>query len=219
MHYPSSGPSSNPQNLQHFAAHGGNVEAIEALVLRGGDLNARTSLKGSSPLHIAAGHAKTRAVQELLLRWGADETALDARGQTALDVAGQLKYVFDRGHKHEEQVELVRHMLANAPADKRWIRRRVVMVLVSREKTRMSRERDGREKSGVKKRGGEGGGHDVATVGCGAGNGGGTAEAGDQVAECAGGELTGRVLAFRDALVRLAGMDDEDIFRSVVSFL
>ena len=79
---------------------------------------ARTSLKGSSPLHIAAGHAGVCAVQELLLRWGADEAALDARGQSPWDVAGKLKYVFDRDHRHEEEVRMIRLMLANAPADR-----------------------------------------------------------------------------------------------------
>lgn len=179
------------------------MTAIEALVSLGGDLNARTSLKGSTPLHIAAGHAQVRAVQELLLRWGANEAALDARGQSASDVAGHLKYVFDRGHRHEEGVQVIRLMLANAPADRSWIRRRAVMMLVSRERSRILRERMHCGYAGGSKKRGAEGAHDDAPV----------------VSVVEVGELSAGMVAFRDAVVRLAGMDDEGIFRSVISFL
>lgn len=189
--------------------------------MRGGNLSARTSLKGSSPLHIAAGHVEARAVQELLLRWGADETALDARGQTPSDVAGHLKYVFDRGHRHEEEVEVIRTMLNTAPADRNWTRRRVMMMIVSREKSRISRER-GRLESGAKKRGAQGGDGSVSSLGVGeiycVGSIG--TNNGMEVGEHEGVEsLPREMAAVRDAVVRLAEMDDEGIFRSVVSFL
>lgn len=196
----------------HFAAHSGDLEAIEALVVRGGDLSARTSLKGSTPLHIAAGHCETRAVQELLVRWGGDETALDTRGLSASDVAGQLKNVFDRGARHEEDVQLIRAMLANAPADRNWIRRRFVVILVDRERARISRERScggGAKKRGQQQQQQQGG----------AGGGGG----GEASAMELGGELerdwSCGMKAFRHAVLQLAETDDECIFRSVVSFV
>lgn len=189
---------------------------IETLVVRGGDLAAKTSLKGSSPLHIAAGHAGVGAVQELLLRWGADEGALDARGQSPWDVAGKLKYVFDRDHRHEEEVRLIQQMLANAPADRNWNRRKGVMMLVNRQRSSAGRER-ARNDSAAKKRGaegpGEGGGggvHDLVA-------GGGTEKGGAFAKEGKG--LEGGMEAFREAVTRLADTDDAGIFRGIIGFI
>lgn len=191
---------------------------IEVLVARGGDLVARTSLKGSSPLHIAAGHARVCAVQELLLRWGADEAALDARGQSPWDVAGKLKYVFDRDHRHEEEVRMIRLMLANAPADRNWNRRRGVMMLVARERSRAGRVRS--DASVAKKRGAEGGGegggvgvHDLASSGRG------EAEPGRSEAKEGREGMFGGMEVFREAVVRLADTDDAGIFRGIIGFL
>ena len=224
--------------LQHFACHKGNVGAIEALVARGGDLKARTSLKGSTPLHIAAGFLNRAAVKDLLLRWGADEAALDARGQTPSDVAGQLRCVIDLGQQHQEATQLIRFMLANAPADRSWIRRRIVMMLVSRERTRLSQERmrrlskkrgsqvadsSTRERTRLsqermrrlsKKRGSQ-----VPNRGKGSGNSvgaGATDISGEHVTDS--GELSVGMTAFRDAVMRLAGMD-ESVFWRVMTFL
>ena len=128
-------------HTQHFAAHRGDPATLEVLVAGGGNVSARTALKRSTPLHIAAGHAEERAVQELLLRWGANEELLDGGGRSPSDVAGALKNVFDRGHRHAEQVERVKAMLANAPRDRRWIRRRAVVMLVFRLRREIGRER------------------------------------------------------------------------------
>ncbi|CAM9456085.1 unnamed protein product, partial [Hapterophycus canaliculatus] len=125
---------------QHFAALRGDPATIEALVTRGGDLSARTNKGHKSPLHIAAGHAQTLAVRELVLRWGADETQLDGRGRSASDIAGALTNVFDRRHRHAEEVERIRVMLANAPAERRWNRRRAVVIVVSRLRGKIARE-------------------------------------------------------------------------------
>ncbi|CAM9480758.1 unnamed protein product [Scytosiphon promiscuus] len=125
----------------HFAALRGDPATIEALVVRGGDLSARTNKGHKSPLHIAAGHAQTLAVRELVFRWGADETQLDGRGRSASDIAGALTNVFDRGHRHAEEVERIQVMLANAPAERRWNRRRAVVMVVSRLRGNIARER------------------------------------------------------------------------------
>lgn len=92
-----------------------------------------------------------------MLRWGADEAQLDGRGRSASDIAGALKNVFERGHRHAEKVKRIKVLLANAPRDRRWIRRRAVVMLVSRLRGEISRERSGRrsgETSAAKKRGG-----------------------------------------------------------------
>lgn len=194
--------------LQHFACRQGNVDVIEALIIRGGSLEARTSLKGSTPLHIAAGHLNQCAVKELLLRWGADETALDARGQTPSNVVGQLKH----DQRYDDRVQVIRFMLANAPADRSWMRRRIVLMLVCRERTRLSQERMFRF---PKKRGGqvaEGGVSTGKLIGAGSKDlGGGHAVDGT--------ELSVGMTAFRDAVTRLAGMDDQSVFWSVMNSL
>lgn len=229
---------------------------------RGGDVTARTTLKGKSPLHIAAGHAETRAVQELVLRWGADETQLDGRGRSASDIAGALKNVFDRGHRHAEQVERIKVVLASAPADRRWIRRRAVVMLVSRLRGEITRQRskqsekESNNSAGAKKRGGgtgatEGAAEAAPKAAAAAAAEAGAAEAGAvEVVELdkdalVGGEGNGNssleniagggaavtggerrasslpngMEPFRDAVIRLAGEDDEGVFRSVVGFL
>lgn len=183
------------------------MEVIEALIIRGGDLEARTSLKGSTPLHIAAGHLNQCAVKELLLRWGADETAPDARGQTPSEVVGQLKH----DQRYDEGVQVIRFMLANAPADRSWMRRRTVMMLVCRERTRLSQERMHRF---PKKRGG----HVTEGVNTGKLIGAGSKDVGGGHA-VDGTELSVGMTAFRDAVLRLAGMDDQSVFWSVMSFL
>ncbi|CAM9321672.1 unnamed protein product [Ectocarpus sp. 4 AP-2014] len=224
----------------HFAAHGGDPATIEALVTRGAELSARTTLKGKSPLHIAAGHAQTRAVQELVLRWGADETQLDGRGRSASDIVGVLKNVFDRGDGHAEEVERIKVMLANAPADRRWNRRRDVVMLVSRLRGKIARERSLQEtsssSSAVKKRGSGVDATEVAAAAVlldpavlvvgndGVGGRGADVEllAGESAAVTVGEQQASAPVGmetFRDAVTRLAGEDDIGVFRSVVSFL
>lgn len=243
---PSPPAHSKRHHKQHFAAHLGDPDTIETLVIRGGDLAARTALKGKSPLHIASGHAETRAVQDLLLRWGADETQLDGCGRSASDIAGALKNVFERGHRHAEKVARIKVLLANASRDRRWIRRRAVVMLVSRlrEEIAVARQLNSSraESKGGKKRGGgaAAGAAGVASDGAAAGEPAATraglvaataaaAEEGREALwdvirrNAASGEhqasLPQGMEALRDAIIRLGGEDDVGIFRSVVGFL
>lgn len=222
------------------------MATIETLATRGGDLTARTALKGKSPLHIAAGHAEAGAVQDLLLRWGADETQLDGRGRSASDIAGALKNVFERGHRHAETVERIKVLLANAPRDRRWIRRRSVVMLVSRIRGEIAvaRERSSsraKDSKGAKKRGGgatagagpegagEPAGHKTGQIAAAAATAAEEREAlWDFMRRSAGAGAAGApqqasllhgMEAFRDAVIRLGGEDDVSIFRSVVGFL
>lgn len=175
-----------------------------------------------------------------MLRWGADETQLDGRGRSASDIAGALKNVFERGHRHAEEVERIRVLLANAPKDRRWIRRRAVVMLVSRLRGEIARGRSSREESnGAKKRGGAaataaGGGEAAAEGGqlaaaaeqeealrdAARGNDGGVRDFADGATD---GEVASSLPhgmeAFRQVVFRLGGEDDMDIFRSVVGFL
>ncbi len=60
---------------------------------------------------------------DFLLRSGANETILDSDGKTAADIVGEGVYEMVRW-----DVERVRKLLANAPADRAW-RRRGCLVL------------------------------------------------------------------------------------------
>ena len=72
----------------HIAAFGGTSDNIAALLEAGSDVNARTTAKGFTPLHIAAGFG-TRYPEMItaLLNAGANVEARDKNGWTALRFA------------------------------------------------------------------------------------------------------------------------------------
>ena len=107
----------------HAAAEGVAPEACLALLKFGADLNAKIR-GGETALHRVAPKAAHRdAVQmvDLLLRWGADETAVCSNGRTAEDMIG-TRHVYRR-HSIPDSTERVRTLLARAPADRAWRRR------------------------------------------------------------------------------------------------
>jgi ankyrin repeat protein len=69
----------------HAAAY---PEMAELLVRRGADINARSN-DGSTPLIVHAAEAERCDVMKTLLELGADVTAKDKWGQSALDIARQ----------------------------------------------------------------------------------------------------------------------------------
>ncbi|WP_257295102.1 ankyrin repeat domain-containing protein [Endozoicomonas sp. YOMI1] len=69
----------------HFAAAQGQQEAIDALIARGADVNARTRY-GFTPLHCAAAKGQQEAIGDLIAR-GADINARTKGGRTPLQYA------------------------------------------------------------------------------------------------------------------------------------
>jgi hypothetical protein len=81
----------------HTAAVFGHLEAVQALVQAGADVNARNN-DGATPLLVAAFFCRTEIVQHLLAH-GADKQAKDNAGKTALDSVtvpfDQVKGLYD----------------------------------------------------------------------------------------------------------------------------
>lgn len=131
----------------HYAAGFGfmydivSPEAVLALLNVGAEVNAQTRY-GETALHKAASragqHGSAEAVK-LLLRWGADETIVSARGKTAADnVGARRRFGREAG---DDDDELVRTLLARAPADRAW-RRRGLLVLCRAYPDRLQLEGD-----------------------------------------------------------------------------
>jgi hypothetical protein len=81
----------------HTAAVFGHLEAVQALVQAGADVNARNN-DGATPLLVAAFFCRTEIVQHLLAH-GADKQAKDKAGTTALNSVSvpfdQVKGLYD----------------------------------------------------------------------------------------------------------------------------
>lgn len=72
----------------------------------------------------------TEAAVDLLLRWGADETALDKNGKTPADLLNSDDE--DDERLSQDGVERVRLLLARAPADRAWRRRGWLVMIRAR---------------------------------------------------------------------------------------
>ncbi|CAM9796415.1 unnamed protein product, partial [Ectocarpus fasciculatus] len=104
----------------HLAAYRDTLCTLLALLQKGANANARDEV-GQRPLHVVCKYPKARsvAVADLLLRWGADETATDNDGNTPADLVKS-------GAGPNERLQ---RLLANAPADRAWRRRGMVVML------------------------------------------------------------------------------------------
>ena len=78
--------SQQGQQPIHYAALGGSAEVIRELAKRRADVNTRTRDEARTPLHLAAGMGRMKAV-EALVTLGADLTVKDSKGRTPLDAA------------------------------------------------------------------------------------------------------------------------------------
>lgn len=117
----------------HYAACALSGGVSLALLRHGADVNAQNRYK-STPLCRAADKAGTQGsaeVVDILLRSGADETAVDIDGATPQDLV-EFKLAEEEQApgvvEDEEDMERVHTLLVNAPADRAWRRRKFLVL-------------------------------------------------------------------------------------------
>jgi hypothetical protein len=83
-------------NLLHASGIGGDDGAVERLVHRGADVNAKHPINGRTPLHVASKYDRTETVR-ILFKNGANINAQDDTGSTPLhwaSVEGNIDAAF-----------------------------------------------------------------------------------------------------------------------------
>ena len=109
----------------HDAACEGAEAAISVLVEAGAKTGARGSICSRTPLHEACARLRRGSVRRLL-DLGADERAADGDGRTPGDMVGEWIH---SGEVVEPGVDAsIRGMLAAAPKDRTWRRRRLLFM-------------------------------------------------------------------------------------------
>lgn len=121
----------------HTACYDRSVKCVSALLRRGARTDARNR-EGATPLHIASlpkpsylvtcEGTSDEEIVEMLLRWGADETATDDTGKTPKERLTSYLLEEDGEIGNEEEIMRVMKLLACAPADRSW-RRRSLFIL------------------------------------------------------------------------------------------
>ncbi len=115
-----------------------NVEAMRVLLQCGPDADLHRLLRLACQEQCAGGLDTT---VDILLRLGADETAVDHDGMTALDYL-DLGPVESDNYWCEYEVEQARLLLTRAPADRTWRRRCWLVMLYSRASKARKASRD-----------------------------------------------------------------------------
>ncbi len=128
------------------AAGDGIVNAVLALLHHGASVDAR-DIYDRTPMHMAC-FSKLEGfevVVDLLLRWGADETAVDEDGETPAD---DLDAMYENRTCSQDEIERVRLLLDRAPADRAWRRRGwLVMLRTQASKARNDSHEGSRSKT------------------------------------------------------------------------
>lgn len=180
----------------HAAARHHSCKAMAALLQNRAAVNARVESTGDTPLHRACSQRRggLEATVDLLLRWGADETAANNGDRTPLELLDSCRRVRSPHCCSPDEVERASNLLVWAPEGRAWRRRSWLVMLRSRAVMR---------------------GSDHAAA-CGEGQGGKMARSeaarGVEQKDSHGGGLGGLVEL-------LVGLDPEPVFRAVVGFL
>ncbi|CAM9774815.1 unnamed protein product [Scytosiphon promiscuus] len=196
--------------LHHVTnAPSGMVAAIKLLVDAGVNVNKQT-VHGETALHWAAiGGAGSGDAVDALLRCGADETLLDTDGMKAVDGVGCFEPDTDDDDEdeapNEEELKRMETLLMNAPADRVW-RRRGMLVLCRAFPDRLQSGQISSLKEGVPDRTCVRAKGEIAGTGSADGgnsNNGGTGGSGE----------------WRDTAGRLVMIKEDEMFRSIMGYL
>ena len=116
-------------------------EYIRTLLSHGADANTLDN-EGNTPLHRVVGEvfsgegADYPERVELLLKAGADETMLDGTGQTAAErlEEGLTRQLYDEDTEDFDEINRIFELLENAPIDRRWWRRGLLLMCIARHR-------------------------------------------------------------------------------------
>lgn len=122
----------------HLAARFLKLGNMAALLRQGANVNPKDD-EGRTPLHLVCEVDCTPLSDEaadLLLRWGADETITNNNGRTPVDLI--------ESDATSSTARRLRRILANAPADKAWRRRGMLVMCRAHSDQTWSRDGEGR---------------------------------------------------------------------------
>eukprot|EP00752_Nemacystus_decipiens_P008061 g7205.t1 len=202
-----------------YAAYMSSHNAMLALLQHGAKLDVR-DIDGNTPLHAACWGRRqgVEAAVDLLLRRGADETALTEDGHSPADMLDVDMNDDVDNPSTQNEIERTRLLLVRAPADRAWRRRGWLAVLRSRSKETRTTSPDGdSENEGGSSNWGrdtEGGRRKVART-----HGSGGAERSVHGKVGAGSGTEGKGEGWSGVVELLLGMEVDGVFRTVVGFL
>ena len=210
----------------HWSALIDSRAAMLALLQLGAEVHEKSARGKSTPLHYACQNGHLDAA-DLLLRRGADETALDKNGKTP---GARIKNISRAAEEDRPRLERLSRLLASAPQDRAWRRRgmlvmchahpdRLRLVVKIPDTAEASEQPQGRptrrsRRSQVKVEVAVGGERSAGGGGAGSSVGGGGGRRASR--EGSGGGGGG---GFDGVAAWLMALTEEDVFRKVVGFL
>ncbi|CAM9589633.1 unnamed protein product [Ectocarpus sp. 8 AP-2014] len=219
------------QHLLRESAEHSQYDMLLALLGRGAHVNTKGASDGNTPLHLAAEKSFSVKV-DVLLQAGADETAVNHKGQTPLDVIGlnadTLRTFMFMLRDYNEEDE-IRTLLVNAPKDRAnraWSRRGFfVLCRAFPERVQQQLVPSGDDRVNVVC-------SDVCSHASSCGNDDGRSDSRNKAKRVATAEEKGGAegrpsaahvkegaAAFRAAMGRLIGLEVEVVFRTVLEFV
>ncbi|CBJ48769.1 ankyrin repeat domain protein [Ectocarpus siliculosus] len=131
------GPGIRGRTPLRHAARSGSYAAILTLLQLGANVNSKDDV-GKNPLHCACFFCHHDAA-DLLLRWGADETAVNLEGETVVSMV--IRRIAEALETRCPPLERVSKLLARAPQDRAWRRRGfLVLCRAHRDRVRLAVE-------------------------------------------------------------------------------